>query len=65
MRNDKARVREIDDKLDVLNRTLENIIPIWSQIDRKLKSVKLEISALEDERYKIMQGQLKFHDVGY
>lgn len=51
------RIDEIDLKLSKLRHTFEGFMPVYHQLDRKIKSLQLEIKALEEERIKLTQGQ--------
>lgn len=54
------RVVEIDQRLSKLRHTFEGFLPIYHQLDRKIKGLQLEMKSLEEERVKITQGQLMF-----
>jgi len=51
------RIDEIDLKLSKLRHTFEGFLPIYHQLDRKIKGIELEIKALQEERIKLTQGQ--------
>lgn len=57
---EKNRLAQIEDRLKRARSSLEGLLPIWSQVDRKVKTLDSEIKALEDERLKIVQGQTAF-----
>ena len=59
---EKKRIKEIDLKLSKLQSTYEAFVPIFYNIDRKMKSIKLEIHSLEEEKMKLSQGQIMFDD---
>jgi len=60
MKNEEHRLREIDEKLAKLRHLLQGLIPIWSQVDRKVMSLKSDIEHLEKQRLEVSQGQLQF-----
>lgn len=51
------RIDEIDLKLSKLRHTFEGFLPIYHQLDRKIKGIELEINTLQEERIKLTQGQ--------
>jgi hypothetical protein len=57
---EKKRLIEIDTKLNVLRHTAEKIMEIWNQVDRKKMILQFEIKNLEDEKQRLLQGQLMF-----
>lgn len=57
---EKQRLKEIDDRLMHLKHTLEGIVPIWIQVDRRKKTLELEIKVLEEKRIELSQGQIEF-----
>jgi hypothetical protein len=57
---EKLRLSDIEDRLRKQRHILEGMIPIWSQVDRKVKSLQLEIERLEEERSKLVHGQTVF-----
>jgi hypothetical protein len=58
MTAEKQRLKMIEDRLKAARHILIGIEPIWVQVDRRMKSLELEIKNLEDERVKLQQGQL-------
>lgn len=54
---EKKRIAEIDLKLLKLRHTFEGFLPIYNQIDRKIKGLELEMKVLEEERIILTQGQ--------
>lgn len=54
------RIDEIDTKLSKLRSTYEAFLPIFHQVDRKIKGLQLEMKVLEEERVKLTQGQIMF-----
>lgn len=55
--NEKKRLKDIEDRLGRARQTLEGILPIHTQVDRKVRSLAQEIEQLEAERMKLLQGQ--------
>jgi phage shock protein A len=53
------RIKELDFKLQKVKHSLEGLIPIWSQVDRKINSLRHEMKMLEDEKASLLQGQLR------
>lgn len=60
MSNEKFRLADIEDHLKKKRHVLEGMIPIWNTIDRKVKSLQLEIEQLERERSELLHGQTTF-----
>ncbi len=56
------RKRNIEATLKELKRAYEEILPIHTVTDRKVKGLRLNISSLEGELAKINQGQLVLED---
>lgn len=56
-RDEKKRLKDIEDRLAQARHVLEGLLPIHTQIDRKVKALGGEISRLEGERSKLLQGQ--------
>lgn len=57
---ESKRIDEIDLKLAKLRNTFEAFLPIFHQLDRKVKGLDLEIKILLEEKNKITHGQLLF-----
>jgi predicted phage-related endonuclease len=62
MTREQFRLKNIESHLKELKRAKEEIVPVHVVVDRRLKSLELNIKALEDEREKLKQGQLQFDD---
>jgi uncharacterized coiled-coil protein SlyX len=60
MSDKNYRLKEIEFRITKLKHTLEGLIPIWTQVDRKVSSIKAELDRLEDEKCAIDQGQIEF-----
>jgi archaellum component FlaC len=65
MRKEEFRLKEIDQELSKLKHSLEGLIPIWSQIDRRLHALKEKVRLLEEERFRINEGQLQFDEFDF
>jgi hypothetical protein len=61
MSKESKALKEIDEKLKTLKWAFENFMPIYHQVDRKRRSLDLEIKVLEDEKQKLQQGQMLFN----
>ena len=55
---EKKRLKDIEDSIKCSKGTLEQIMAIFHQVDRRRKNLELEISLLEQEKVKLQQGQL-------
>ncbi len=55
---DAERLRDIELRLSVAQFAHEQVFMIWNQVDRKRQALKAEIDFLEDQRAKVLQGQL-------
>ncbi len=62
MKSITDRVKEIDYRIQHVKGTYEAILAIHSQVDRKKRSLEVDLKILEDERLKIIQGQLPLQD---
>jgi archaellum component FlaC len=56
----ERRLKEIEDRLKNVQHSLEGILPIWNQVDRKVKSLQAERERLENEKERLTQGELPF-----
>lgn len=54
---EKHKLKEIEERLAKTRHTLEGIIPIWNQVDRRKRQLELDIKLMEDERLKLLNGQ--------
>lgn len=52
------RLAELDQKIEKARNTLEGMLPIYHQVDRKVKSLQLDIKCLQDQKDRILDGQL-------
>ncbi len=57
---EKKRLIEIETKIDTLKHIHEGLMPVFYTVDRKIKKIKQDIDVLEDEKSKIVQGQIMF-----
>ena len=55
-----ARIQEIDNRLSKIKHILEALIPVWSQVDRRVNALKAELDHLNEEKIKLTEGQLTF-----
>jgi uncharacterized small protein (DUF1192 family) len=55
---DKVRIEELERRATKNRHVLEGLIPVWNQVDRRVKDLQAEIQRCEDERMKLQQGQL-------
>lgn len=55
----EVRLIQIDERMKALKHLIEGLMPVYMQVDRKIKALELEISLLEEERESISQGQLE------
>lgn len=64
---EKHQLKVIEDRLSRLRHSLEVLVPLWSQVDRRMKSLQLEVQQLEEQRLKLTQGQmiLNFDDLNF
>ena len=62
---ERKKIQEIELKLSSLKQTRDQFIPIFNQIDRKLRSILLNIKELDDERTMIQQGQMTFTEMDF
>lgn len=58
MKSIAIRVKEVDQRIAAVKGTYESILAIWNQVDRKKQSLQADLKFLNDERDKILQGQL-------
>lgn len=65
MTKEEIRLEEIEKRLSKLNHSLEALIPIWSQVDRQVRSKKEEMDRLEAERLTLTEGQFIFDENGF
>jgi len=56
----QTELDEVTDKIERLKSSLEGIIPIWNQVDRKVKALKMQIDHLEQKKIDLMEGQSEF-----
>lgn len=59
---EEFRKRNIEATLKELKRAMSELLPVHTVTDRRVKSLKLNIDALEKELAKMRQGQLVFED---
>lgn len=61
------RLQDVDAQLKELKRSYENVLPIYTVIDRTRLRLETDIKILERERLKLVQGQLifEFEDIGF
>jgi hypothetical protein len=57
-----AKIEEVEARIKIAKSNLDNILPIWNSVDRKIHSLRLDIKMLEDEKTKLTQGQLLFDE---
>jgi hypothetical protein len=62
MKSITERVKEIDMRISAVKGTLDSILAIWNQVDRKKQSLIVDLKVLNDQRDKILQGQLNLDD---
>ena len=55
---EKCRLESIETRLTKCKHLLEAIMPVHIQVDRRRKSLELQINQLEEERTKLLHGQL-------
>lgn len=60
MSNEKVRLAEIEDRLKKQRHVLEGLLPVWTQVDRRVKHLQNEIGTLEEERSTLLNGQTEF-----
>lgn len=67
MKNQNPRLDEIEKKQERLRHTLEGLIPIWTQVDRRVKTLQFNIETLEKEAQLIKEGQteMQFNDLDF
>jgi hypothetical protein len=53
-------IEQVEHKLVSVKSLLEGMLPIFHQVDRKVKSLQTQIHHLEQEKIKLSQGQLRF-----
>jgi len=54
---EQIQIKSIDEKIKHLRHTIEGILPIWEQVDRRIQQLSLDIARLENERLNLANGQ--------
>ncbi len=57
---DQIKLNDIEFKLKLVKNTYENLLPIFSSIQRKKMLLELDIKMLEQEKAKIFDSQMAF-----
>lgn len=57
---EENEIKQVDSKIQSVKSLLEGMLPIYHQIDRKVRSLQNQIHHLEQERIKLSQGQITF-----
>jgi hypothetical protein len=55
--NECRKIREIESRIQNAKKSLADILPIWNVMDRKVKNLQNEIKFLEDEKFRLFDGQ--------
>lgn len=53
-------MRQIDKKIELIKYSIEQFHPIYLSLDLKIRRLQLELRQLEDEKLKLIQGQMIF-----
>lgn len=61
----KTQLTEVENKLNEQRELLKQFVPLWNQLDLKVRTVKAKIQALEDEQAKIVAGQMNFDECAF
>jgi hypothetical protein len=57
---DQIKLSELEAKLLIIRGVYENLLPIFSSIDRKKKMLELDIKMIEDRMAELKDNQLGF-----
>ncbi len=55
-------LEKLEHRLSLSVNSLENLMPIWYQTDKKKKILEAEIKSICEERDKLRQGQMTFDE---